>query len=262
MNMNDIVSIITPMFNSSLYIKETINSVLKQTYIDWEMIIIDDCSTDSCVKIVKKHIKNETRIKLIELNSNYGPSYARNIGIKKSTGRFLAFLDSDDVWKKSKLEKQINFMVSNQYNFSFTGYDRININGDLRGVVIPNKKQVTYYDLLKTNHIGCLTAMLDLKKINQKLYMPNIGKRQDHAFWLKILKIYDNAYCLQESLAKYRIRNGSISNNKIYNLKYQWNLYRRIEKINFNYTLIYMCYYIIFSIARIIKSKYNYFIIK
>ena len=230
--MPDLVSIITPMYNSEKFIDATIQSVQSQTYQDWEMIIVDDASTDRSIEIVKKIMSNEPRLQLKQLADNLGPAHTRNNGIKLAKGRFLAFLDSDDLWHKDKLEKQIKFMQKNEYAFTFTGYEKIDEKGKKIGNILPFKGQVTYHDLLKSNHIGCLTAMIDLKILGYKMYMPDIKKRQDQGLWLEILKEIDKAYCLYEILGQYRIREGSISVNKIDNLKYQWKLYRNIEKLN------------------------------
>ena len=248
--MPDLVSIITPMYNSEKFIDATIQSVQSQTYQDWEMIIVDDASTDRSIEIVKKIMSNEPRLQLKQLVDNLGPAHTRNNGIKLAKGRFLAFLDSDDLWHKDKLEKQIKFMQKNEYAFTFTGYEKIDEKGKKIGNILPFKGQVTYHDLLKSNHIGCLTAMIDLKILGYKMYMPDIKKRQDQGLWLEILKEIDKAYCLYEILGQYRIREGSISVNKIDNLKYQWKLYRNIEKINMVKSFYYMTFYAFYGMRK------------
>ena len=248
--MPDLVSIITPMYNSEKFIDSTIQSVQSQTYQNWEMIIVDDASTDRSIEIVKKIMSNEPRLQLKQLVDNLGPAHTRNNGIKLAKGRFLAFLDSDDLWHKDKLEKQIKFMQKNEYAFTFTGYEKIDEKGKKIGNILPFKDQVTYHDLLKSNHIGCLTAMIDLKILGYKMYMPDIKKRQDQGLWLEILKEIDKAYCLYEILGQYRIREGSISVNKIDNLKYQWKLYRNIEKINIVKSFYYMTFYAFYGMKK------------
>jgi len=248
--MPDLVSIITPMYNSEKFIDLTILSVQSQTYQNWEMIIVDDASTDRSIEIVKKIMFNEPRLQLKQLADNLGPAHTRNNGIKLAKGRFLAFLDSDDLWHKDKLEKQIIFMQKNEYAFTFTGYEKIDEKGKKIGNILPFKNQVTYHDLLKSNHIGCLTAMIDLKMLGCKMYMPDIKKRQDQGLWLEILKEIDKAYCLYEILGQYRIREGSISVNKIDNLKYQWKLYRNIEKINIVKSFYYMTFYAFYGMRK------------
>ena len=238
------------MYNSEKFIESTLNSVQSQTYQNWEMFVIDDCSNDNGPNIVKKISIEDERIELIIQKNNSGPSHIRNIGIGLAKGRYLAFLDSDDIWHEEKLDRQIKFMQNNKYAFTFTGYDKINEVGDKIGIVMPYKEQVSYHDLLKSNHIGCLTAMLDLKLIGEKKYMPHIKKRQDHGLWLEVLKRVGKAYCLNVILAQYRIRKGSISRNKIDNIKYQWELYRKIEKLNIIKSLYYMAFYSYYGIRK------------
>ena len=248
--MPDLVSIITSLYNSNDFVGNTIKSVLAQTYQNWELILIDDASTDGSAKIAEYFAIKDERIKLIKLDSNQGPAAARNRGIKEASGRYIAFLDSDDLWHKDKLEKQIIFMQKNEYAFTYTGFEKINEEGEVIGAIFPYKEEVCYYDLLKSNHIGCLTAMVDLKILGCKMYMPDIKKRQDQGLWLEILKEIDKAYCLYEILGQYRIREGSISINKIDNLKYQWKLYRNIEKINILKSFYYMTFYAFYGMRK------------
>ena len=248
--MPGLVSIITPMYNSEKFIELTIQSVQSQTYQNWEMIIVDDASTDRSIEIVKKIMSNEPRLQLKQLVDNLGPAHTRNNGIKLAKGRFLAFLDSDDLWHKDKLEKQIKFMQKNHYAFTYTGFEKINEEGKVIGAIIPYKEEVCYHDLLKSNHIGCLTAMIDLKILGYKMYMPDIKKRQDQGLWLEILKEIDKAYCLNKVLGKYRIRKDSISINKIANIKFQWQLYRELEKLSIIQSFYYMLWYTFYGIRK------------
>ena len=248
--MSILVSIITPMYNSGKFIESTIKSVQEQTYQDWEMIIIDDGSTDGSINLVRTILDNDKRIQLISLQENQGPAKARNEGIKMACGRYIAFLDSDDLWHEEKLYKQLNFMKKNQYAFTYTGFEKINEAGKVIGTIFPYKEEVCYYDLLKSNHIGCLTAMIDLKILGHKMYMPDIEKRQDQGLWLDILKEIDKAYFLHEILGQYRIRAGSISVNKTDNIKYQWKLYRNIEKLNIVKSLSYMTFYAFYGLRK------------
>ena len=248
--MKDLVSIITPMFNSIKYIENTIISVQAQTYQNWEMIIIDDGSTDDSVKIVKSFLEEDERINLICLADNNGSAVARNEGIRAATGRYIAFLDSDDIWMQEKLEKQIKFMNDHKSPLSFTAYRKINENGEYLGKVNINKFKVGYLDLLKTNHIGCLTAIMDTKLLDGKIYMPLIEKRHDHGLWLSILKQGHTAYGLNEVLADYRCRKDSISNNKIKTIPYQWKLYRKHENLNLISSIFYMISYALHGISK------------
>ncbi|PFP23163.1 glycosyl transferase [Bacillus sp. AFS073361] len=226
-----LISIITPSYNSSLFIEQTITSVRKQTYQNWEMIIVDDCSTDNTPEILEQIEKEDERIKVIYLNQNGGAAVARNIALQNAKGRYVAFLDSDDCWKPEKLQKQYSFMQTNYYAFTFTGYELITNDGVLLNKQIPAPEQITYNDMLKNTIIGCLTVMIDRKTVGH-FQMPNILTRQDLATWLAILKKGFNAYGLNENLAEYRTGNPSISRNKWKAAKMNWFVYRKVEKLN------------------------------
>lgn len=249
--MNNLVSIITPSYNSAKFIENTINSVLKQTYQNWEMIIVDDVSKDNTIDIIKEYVKKDNRIKLVQLTSNSGAAVARNTAIENAKGRFIAFLDSDDLWVAEKLEKQINFMLRNNYSFTYTNYNLIDEDNVKYGKTFKAKKEVTYHDLLKTCSIGCLTVIYDSAKLG-KIYMPLIRKRQDYGLWLKILKIIPKAYCLEESLAIYRTHQNSISSNKKNAALYQWKIYREVEKLNI---LLSVYFFVHYAINGLIKYK-------
>lgn len=228
--IDDLVSIITPLYNAEKYISDTIESVLNQTYEKWEMIIVDDCSSDKGVEIVEKYQKKDERIRLIRLEKNSGSAISRNKGIEEARGRYIAFLDSDDIWHREKLEKQISFMRQNNYVFTFTKYQFMSEDGKLMNKVINVPKKVDYKRALILNPIGCLTAIYDSKIIG-KVYFPIIKKSEDYGFWLKILKMGYYGHGLNEVLAYYRIRRNSLSANKFSLVKYHWNLYRNIEKL-------------------------------
>ncbi|WP_104516506.1 glycosyltransferase family 2 protein [Acinetobacter indicus] len=250
--MSYLVSIITPSYNSVDFIQSTIHSIQNQSLDNWELIIVDDCSKDNSCKLIQEYVNSDTRIKLIRLTENSGAAVARNKGIENASGRFIAFLDSDDTWHPEKLEKQINFMLKNDYDFTFTHYHQVDENGKKIGdLSFPIK--VNYYDLLKTCVIGCLTAMYDTKKIG-KVYFPLIRKRQDFALWLKILKQVDYAYCLPEDLASYTVRSDSISANKWKAAQFNWKLYREIEKLNLISSIYYFSHY---ALRGILRTKFK-----
>jgi teichuronic acid biosynthesis glycosyltransferase TuaG len=250
--MKNLVSIITPSFNSYDYIANTIKSILNQTYCYWELIIVDDCSTDNSCELIQEYINDNPRIKLIRLTKNVGAAVARNKGIENASGRFIAFLDSDDTWHPEKLEKQINFMLKNDYDFTFTHYHQVDENGKKVGdLSFPIK--VNYHSLLKTCVIGCLTAMYDTKRLG-KVYFPLIRKRQDFALWLKILKQIDYAYCLPEDLASYTVRSNSISANKWKAAQFNWKLYREIENLNIISSIYYFSHY---ALRGFIRAKFK-----
>jgi glycosyltransferase involved in cell wall biosynthesis len=246
--MNPTVSIISPSFNSAEFIAATVQSVLNQSIECWEMIIVDDCSTDNSVEVIQPFVEMDSRIKLIRLTKNSGAAVARNTAIEAAKGRYIAFLDSDDLWLPDKLEKQLAFMQENNYPFSFTTYDKINEEGDVFGHVgVPTK--ASYSDLLKTCSIGCLTAMYDTEYFG-KVYMPLIRKRQDLGLWLKLLRKTDYAYGLNETLAQYRVHKRSISANKLSAASYTWRLYRDVEKLNFLKASYYFSHYAVRAFLR------------
>ncbi len=250
--LNDgLVSIITPTYNSANTIADTIESVINQSYLQWQMIIVDDGSTDDTVNIVKKWQTVDERILLMQLNSNRGAAIARNKAIQFAIGRYIAFLDSDDRWKTDKLLKQINFMRSNKAVLSFTGYEKIDDNGAYIGYVGAHST-VSYKALLKSNVIGCLTAIYDTKYIG-KVYMPEIRTRQDYGLWLDILKNHTVvAYGLNEILATYSLRSDSISSNKNKVAFNTFKLYRDIEKLGNIKSIYYFCHYVV---RGLIKTK-------
>lgn len=249
-NSEDLVSIITPSYNAAKFIAQTVESVTNQTYENWEMIIVDDCSVDNSVEIIQNYIQKDSRIKFLKLEKNSGPAIARNKAIKAANGRYIAFLDADDIWLPHKLKTQIQFMDDNDLLFTYSSYYLIDEKGKDLGF-FNTKSKISYTDMLKTCSVGCLTAIYDVQKIG-KLYMPNIFKRQDYGLWLKILKKIDYAYGVQEPLAKYRILDNSLSRNKIQAARYQWKIYRNIEKLGLIKSLYYFVQYAYHGIR-----KYN-----
>lgn len=253
-----LVSIITPSYNSAEFITETIESILAQTYTNWELLITDDCSTDKTNDIVSEYIQKDNRIKFFQLTTNSGAGVARNNSIKEAKGRFLAFCDSDDCWLPTKLEKQLKFMVDNGYEFTCTSYESYNEEGDTKVGYIKCKKEISYWTLLKDNSIGCLTSIYDTARIG-KIYMPTIRKRQDWGLWLTVIRKTKKAYGLQESLAKYRIRNNSISSNKIAMLKYNYKLYKEVEGYSAVSSFILLtCYFLPYYFYKKAKQKIDY----
>lgn len=248
------VSIITPAYNAEKFIQETIESVIQQTYPHWEMIIVDDCSTDQTTQIVKKYTEQDERIKLIQLKENSGAAVARNTAMDYATGKYLAFLDSDDLWLPEKLEKQVTFMQTNAIAFSFTKYERIHENGETTNGITEAPATVDYDALMKHCVIGCLTVMLDREKIGE-MRMVNIRTRQDYAFWLQITRNGFPAYGLPEVLAKYRLVENSISSNKFKAAKRNWYVYRHIEKQSLPKSMWYFLNYAMKSVKNLIKFK-------
>lgn len=218
------VSIITPLYNSAAFIEQTIRSVLAQTFTDWEMLIINDASTDDGYDKVLAFAKSDPRIKPLQLDENSGAGAARNLGIKNAAGNFIAFLDADDLWRPEKLEKQIRFMEKSGAKISFTSYNLIDENGSSLNQNIEALPEVDFKKMLRSNYIGNLTAMYDSRFFG-KVFMSTLRKRQDWAFWLTLVKKAGKAHGIPEILADYRIRKNSISSNKIEMLKYNFAVY-------------------------------------
>lgn len=230
----NLVSIICPSFNSGKFIGETIESVQAQSYSNWEMIIVDDCSSDNTISVVKRYQCNDSRVRLLQLAENCGAAVARNAAISIAKGRYLAFLDSDDMWDSTKLDKQLKFMLMNNLVFTFTAYREISEGGipSNKCVDIGTPDVVDYNSMLKkVATMGCLTVMLD-RKVVAKSRMPLIRRGQDYAFWLLILRSGIKARKINEVLALYRVREGSISRNKYKKILGQWMIYRKQEKIS------------------------------
>tara|TARA_B100000446_G_scaffold188212_1_gene221154 strand:+ start:3628 stop:4407 length:780 start_codon:yes stop_codon:yes gene_type:complete len=245
------VSIITPLYNCSNFLHQTVQSVLEQTSCDWEMIMVDDFSTDNTLEVAQQYAAQDERIKLIQLTKNSGAAVARNTGIEAAQGRYIAFLDSDDKWLSKKLETQLYFMQENNYPFTFAAYDKVNESDEIFGHVgVPSK--VAYSDLLKSCSIGCLTAMYDTEFFG-KVYMPLIRKRQDLGLWLKLLKKTKYAYGLKETLGLYKVRSDSISANKKSAALFTWRLYREVEQINLLKSIYYFSHY---AVRGLLRTKY------
>ncbi len=226
----NLISVIIPSYNASNYIKYTISSVLNQTYKYFEIIIVDDCSTDNTVEEIKKIIFSDKRIRFFQLKKNLGVSYCRNFAISKAKGEYYCFLDSDDIWDKNKLELQLNFMKKNNYLFSFTSYRLIDFNNSIIKNKISVPKKINYNRLLKENSIACLTVMINRKLFKKDLF--ENAHHEDYIAWLSILKEERYAYGLNTTLASYRKTKNSISANKFKSSMWVWNIYRNIEGLS------------------------------
>ena len=243
-----LVSIIMPNYNSDRFVEETIRSVLDQTYSNWELLFVDDCSSDGSLDIVRAI--DDERIRVFPLLENSGAAVARNVAIKEARGKWIAFLDSDDLWDPAKLERQLDYMRNNEVCFSFTDYYVMNNNDAQVSVFKPSLDKCDYEDILKHNYIGCLTAIYDAEKLG-KAYMPtNAEKREDMACWLSILKKGICAHCLHEPLATYKVHSNSVSSNKAKMIKYQWNVYRKVENLSIVKSLYYMTHWAIKGVLK------------
>jgi len=238
----DLVSIIMPSYNSEKYISSSIQSIIMQTFQNWELIITDDCSLDSTLTIIKKFMSIDNRIKMHVLVNNSGSGVARNNSIKFAKGRYIAFCDSDDMWVSNKLQFQLDFLKSNDLSFTYSSYSIINGDNVRVGEFIVPKK-ISFNSLLKSCDIGCLTAIYDSKKIG-KIFMPETRLRQDYGLWLKIFSKIDYTEGQLETLALYRVHENSISKNKIKAAIGHWTTMSKFSNksniINIFYFFIYV----------------------
>jgi teichuronic acid biosynthesis glycosyltransferase TuaG len=225
-----LVSIITPSWNVERLIGETIASVQAQTFADWELLIADDCSTDSTAAVIESHAASDPRIKLIRQPRNGGPALARQAAIEHAQGRFIAFLDSDDLWLPAKLERQIAFAREHRAALSFTAFRRINEDGSVTGRLISVPASLTYDQLLRNTAIATLTALVD-RDIAGPIAMKNEGY-DDFCLWLSILKSGHVAYGLNEDLARYRVRGVSVSSRRMRAAGWVWYIYRNVERLS------------------------------
>lgn len=247
----ELVSIIMPVYNCEKYVTKAIKSVQEQTYTNWELIIVNDCSTDNSICKIEEQIKSiKNKVTLINLAENKGVANARNIAIDKACGRYIAYLDADDLWEKEKLYKQINFMKINNIAFSYTSYSRTKEDGSLlKTVEVPGK--TNYKDLLRSTIMLTSTIIIDTKTISkEKLKMPNLKISEDAQTWLDILKSGVVAYGLNKNLAQYRQRKNSTSSNKIKSVKGMWKVYRKYQKMSISKSLYYTMFHIINAIKK------------
>lgn len=251
-NIKVLASIITPCYNAERTIKQTIESVLSQTYPYWEMLVVDDCSTDESAKIIKEYTAKNPRVKYYKTEKISGsPSLPRNIGIEHAQGRFIAFLDSDDIWLPNKLKEQIGLFEQANVAIVFSNYEKINEDGDRHSRYIIAPSQISYQQLLKGNVIGCLTAIYDTSKVG-KNYLKKIG-HEDYVLWLSMLKKGYIAKNTNSVTALYRVREQSISSNKLKVLSWQWDIYRQEENLSYIKAIYYFIHYAIGAFKKAIK---------
>lgn len=252
-----LVSVITASYNCAAFIGQTIEAIQAQTYTNWELLITDDCSSDSSRDVIAGYAAKDPRIKLLRLDKNSGAGIARNNSISEAKGRFIAFCDSDDRWYPDKLEKQLKFMTDNKIGLCYTSYDTCDESGKINGYVECLPK-LTYAKILRDNGIGCLTAVYDASMIG-KHFMPSIRKRQDWCLWIDIIKKTGPAVGLQLPLSLYRVRQGSISSNKIEMLKYNFNVYHQVLGYNKAASAIILCgYFLPYYFYKKRKQKKDY----
>jgi len=255
----DKVSIIIPMHNAEKFIEETVMSVVNQTYTNWELILVDDCSTDRTLELVqglKEKLEadiesgQDCRIKIVPLTENVGAANTRNEGLKQSVGRYVSYLDADDLWVKEKLEKQIAHMERTNAAFAFTGYEFADENGVGTGKIVRVPETITYKQALQNTTIFTSTVMFDTRQIpRMELAMPVI-KSEDTALWFKILRGGHMAYGLDENLVAYRRAGKSLSSNKLEALRRIWNLYRKAEKLSIPYSMYNFFFWAVRAVRR------------
>ena len=238
MSKDKLVSIITPSYNSSAFVAVTINSVIKQTYTNWEMLIVDDCSTDNSVEIIRNYISIDARIILIANDKNVGPAEARNIALRRAKGDYIAFLDSDE----------LEFMQQKEIAFSYTAYERITEDGKYVNIIkVP--KRISYYRFLRNTIIGTLTVMIDKTKTGY-FEMPDLRSSHDMALWCNFMKQGFKAYGINEVLASYRIVSNSNTAKKWKAAKDVWNVYRSTEHLNLFFASINFIGYVFNAIKK------------
>ena len=227
MNQQNLVSIIMPAYNAEKFICDGIESVLSQTYKDWELLIVNDCSQDNTTRIVNEYSVTDSRIKLFHNEINSGPAITRNNAINRAKGRFLAFLDSDDIWLPEKLNTQIGLMLKKGYSFTYTDYHRISEDGQVEGRRISVPEQLNYFQLLRNTAITTSTVVLDIDAVG-RIQMKETYY-DDFACWLEVMKRGIVAHRINEDLLKYRVASSSVSRNKVNSAIQVWNTYRSIE---------------------------------
>lgn len=244
-----LVSIIMPSYNSSKFIEASINSVLAQTYINWELLITDDCSKDNSVEIIERFAFKDDRIKLFALHHNVGAAAARNISLDNAQGRFIAFLDSDDVWIPQKLEIQIEYMLKNKLAFTFSDYDIMEEDGTKLNKLIKVPNNLSYNQYLRNTIIGCLTVVIDRNFVGD-FRMPIIKSSHDMALWLLIMKRGFKAYGIKKCMATYRLVSTSNTAKKWKATKDVWKVYREIENLSIFYSAFCFCGYAINAVIK------------
>jgi len=236
------VTVITPLYNAERFIERTIASIRSQTLRDWELIVINDGSSDGGPGIVERLAAEDGRIRMLHTGGRFGPGRTRNEGIGAARGKYIAFLDSDDLWLPEKLEKQIGLMEAEGLDFTFTAYKKIDAEDRITSDVIPVPEKASLSSLLKTNYIGTLTAVFDRESLG-RMTMNDFALQEDYSLWLNILKKTDRVAALQEPLSLYRVHADSISRNKFRSVKFQWKIYREHLGLGLGLSVWYLVHY-------------------
>lgn len=250
--MEEFISIIVPVYNAERFIRETMDCVLTQTCSDWELLLVEDGSSDNTVKVIEQYIeeKQENRIRLIRQPANMGAAKARNRGLQEAKGRYIAYLDADDLWMPEKLERELAFMKEKEAAFVFTGYEFADEHGNGTGKVVRVPETLTYRQALSNTTIFTTTVMFDRSRIDNTLLEMPVIKSEDTALWWKVLRNGYVAYGLDENLAKYRRPGKSLSSNKLEALRRIWNLYRKAEGMSIPDSLWHFCFWAVRAVKR------------
>lgn len=247
-----LVSIIVPVYNVEKYICETIECVRKQTFENWELLLVEDCSKDNTVAVIREYLETvqDARVRLIRQEKNNGAARSRNRGLKEARGRYIAYLDADDLWVPEKLQKELTFMEEKQAAFAFTGYEFADENGIGLGKVVRVPERLTYKEALKNTTIFTTTVMFDTEKIDKNMLEMPIIKSEDTALWWKVLRSGYVAYGLDENLVRYRRVGKSLSSNKLEALRRIWNLYRKAEGMSIPNSAYHFCFWAVNAVRR------------
>lgn len=248
----ELVSIIVPVYHVEKYIEDTMDCIRSQTYSDWELLLVEDCGKDNCVKIIRDYIDKtgDGRIRLICQPSNMGAAIARNRGLSEAKGRYIAYIDADDLWEKDKLEKELKFMKAKDAAFAFTGYEFADENGEGLGKIVKVPGKLDYREALKNTTIFTSTVMFDTEKIDKAMLEMPVIKSEDTALWWKILRSGYTAYGLNENLVKYRRPGKSLSSNKLEAIRRIWNLYRKAENMSVTASAYHLCFWAVRAVKR------------
>lgn len=245
-----LISIVVPVYNAERFLNETVKTVQNQTYQNWELLLVDDCSTDMSLAIAQDYAGKDARVRSVRQETNQGAANARNRGIQEAKGRYLCFLDADDLWAPEKLEEELAFMAKKQAAFVFTGYEFADEAGNGLGKVVRVPEEITYREALKNTTIFTSTVMLDRERVEDEyMYMPRVPS-EDTATWWQLLKKYDVAYGLDMNLVKYRRSENTLSSNKWIAIQRIWNLYRRQEGMSIIKSLYCMFFWAVRAVIR------------
>ena len=244
------VSIVVPVYNAARFLEDTIRSVQAQTEKDWELLLVDDCSTDESCDVITRISESDSRVRLIRQAQNAGAAAARNRGICEATGKYLAYLDADDLWKPERLSKELAFLEKEKAAFVFCGYEFADENGRGTGKVVRVPKTLAYRQALKNTTIFTSTVLFDMTVLSKELLQMPLVKSEDTATWWKILRAGYQAHGLDENLVLYRRTAGTLSSDKLEAVRRIWFLYRKVEGLSVLYSMYNFVFYAIRAVLR------------